>query len=480
MPYGPGKEFTCLECKCEFSHGKKFSTHLKNTHSLSAREYIIKHHYAGFVPTCEAPDCNAETRFSSFEFKRFCQEHAKLAAQIGGAQGGKAPAWNRGLSKETDRRLALQSERMSGAGNPFFGKKHTPETIESIRSNKRLTLNEVTRRISTREDKWSRTSSLDNYTSRQHDCIDFMCNVCGSVKSMTLQAFERGSLCLTCHKEATSVAQVAIAEHVRSRGFNDMQQSIRTVISPLELDVWVPSTSVAVEHHGLWFHSDHNGYDRKRHALKQKMCVAQDIRLLQFFSDEWRDKRSVCESIIDHALGKSRSIGARECSIVTMTSNEAQRFFDENHLAGHAQRSEAIGLEHEGRVIAAVSFRQPFHKKLSSSGTLELARAATSTGISCPGWLARLMSEAKNGLAKGSSSIMSYVDLRIGTGRSLEKIGFKMTSQYTENWWWTDGRQRYNRFKFKATNEKPEREVAVEAGVARIYGAGNATFVLTL
>jgi hypothetical protein len=50
----------------------------------------------------------------------------------GGSRGGKAEAWNRGKTKQTDDRIKQQSEKMTGTGNPFYGQHHAQDTLQKI------------------------------------------------------------------------------------------------------------------------------------------------------------------------------------------------------------------------------------------------------------------------------------------------------------------------------------------------------------
>lgn len=480
MTYGTNKECICLECNAKFTHGKKLSTHLRTTHALSSEEYTIKHMHDGVRPTCAT--CGASTRYTAFSFKRFCGAHAHEAAVQGGKEGGKAPAWNKGLTKDTDARVAAQAKELEGDKNPFFGKRHSPKTIERISTTKRLSHDAVLARISASSD-WLCKTSINDYKSRQHDYMVFECKKCKTEKRMTLQAFERGSFCLVCNSNTTSRAQIEIAKLISNLCSETVEQSVKNIISPHELDILIKEKNLAIEHLELWSHSDHNGYDRKKHSLKFDLCAEKDIKLLQFFSDEWRDKKQICESMIIHALGLSKKIGARECEIVDVQPADAKKFFNENHLSGHVGCSFSIGLKHDGVIVAAISFREPQQKKHREEKRIEIARSATATGISCPGWIDRLLHAVKKaGNLDEYSSIISYVDLRIGNGNSLQKIGFEKLNAKNENWWWTNGEQRFGRQTYKADPvlEKTEKEIAENAGVARIYGAGNATFVLEL
>ena len=56
----------------------------------------------------------------------------------------------------------------------------------------------------------------------------------------------------------------------------------------------------------------------------------------------------------------------------------------------------------------------------------------------------------------------------------------KPTWEALNNYWYTDGERRYDRFKFRAQPGKPEKQVAEEAGVRSVWGCGNRIYLLKL
>ena len=117
----------------------------------------------------------------------------------GGSKGGHAPAWNRGKTKDTDARLALQSAKVSGSGNHFYGKQHSPDTIQRISIKKTLATSSIEERLFQRQSELRLLTPLEEYHSRQAQYLIFECVKCGEQQPKTLQAFERGSRCYRCH-----------------------------------------------------------------------------------------------------------------------------------------------------------------------------------------------------------------------------------------------------------------------------------------
>ena len=216
----------CAICGFAEDDKKRFSNHLRKEHKLSSRDYTIKYLIGTAVmqtsvtasPTCAIANCSNPTRYVSFTFKEYCKEHSKMAMRKAGAIGGKAPAWNKGLTKNNDSRIAEQARKMSGDGNPFFGLSHSDAAKAKIRAAKRIDEATFKARVAERFNELECLTEYIDYVSRQHQYLQVRCRVCNFEDRKTLQAYERGSLCVKCHPNSESKAQLELLEWVRSLG----------------------------------------------------------------------------------------------------------------------------------------------------------------------------------------------------------------------------------------------------------------------
>jgi hypothetical protein len=455
--------------------GKKLSTHIKHTHSMKAEEYTVKFLCGNSKPMC--PVCGDPTRYVAYSFKKYCAKHSREAEVAGGRQGGKAQAWSKGLTKKTDARLAAQALKVSGTLNPFYGKRHKHETLEAMAVSKRLNETELIKRTSHRSD-FEMVTSPEEYTSRQLQYLIFRCKKCATECKKTLQAFERGSLCDVCYPQA-SIPQLEIAEFIKSIYSGNVVICDRTVIGPMELDIWLPELRIAIEYHGLFWHSGglNDQYDRRRHRQKYVMCRDKGIKLIQLFSDEWRDHRSASESIIRHAIGRDQyRLNARDCSTVTINPEQSRQFLTMNHMAGYVQAKHHIALIHPAHgIVAVASSRRPIQKKWGDN-VIELARMAFAPGIRVRGGVSKLIAGLRR-LLPEASGMLSYAELRYGEGQCYQACGFIRMPDVENNYWYTDGISRYDRFKYRAQSPLTEKQVAEAANVRPVYGCGNAVYV---
>ena len=472
---------SCLACGELFPHGKKLTHHVKHVHGLSSEEYAIKHVHSSTKPTC--PECGSDTRFVSIThgFKQYCKEHSKLAESLAGSVGGKQKkTWNKGHTKYTDDRVKKLAEKLSGEGNPFFGKQHSVETIEVLSSTRTLTVDEFLARVSTRSNEFTLVTDPSEYVSRQRQYIVFKCVACGEEQRKTLQAFERGSRCYRCHPESKSNTELEVYDFVRTV-CPDAISGDRKTIAPKELDVFVPSKNFAVELHGLYWHSDNaldEAFDKRYHLKKFELAVAKGITLVQLFLDEWRDKRTICESMLLHRLSCDETIvGARKCELVEMTTVQQREFFSLTHIAGYVPSTCSLGLVYNGEIVSALSLRKPRNSD-KYSDSLEVARFSTRHRTNVQGGLSRLVSAASKRCHElDADKLVTYVDRRFGTGKGYEACGFERVGDTGVDYWYTDNVVRHDRFKFRAQDGKSEKIVASEAGVSRIYGCGSLVLV---
>jgi hypothetical protein len=96
---------------------------------------------------------------------------------------------------------------------------------------------------------------------------------------------------------AGSSDQILLSEFIRTLGF-EIQTNIRKIITPKELDIYIPSRNIAVEYNGDYYHSESNGKHEFYHYEKYKKCKNLGIMLIQVSeSDYEQDPKRIKDSI---------------------------------------------------------------------------------------------------------------------------------------------------------------------------------------
>ena len=373
---------------------------------------------------------------------------------------GAIKPWSSGLTKKTDNRIRTMSDRISLAHkNANLRKK-----LDAI---KRLRVDEIKQRIETNGTLRVITESLSEYINDNTPNILVECTQCNTRFNNSLKRLQYGR-CFTCDPSG-SRGQQDVSNWLRSLSLN-VDTNNRRIIGGQELDIFLPDHLVAVEYNGLYWHSILHK-SSTYHNNKSELSAAAGISLFHVFEDEWNTKQDIVKSMLLHRVGGSaRHIHARGCTVESINAKERQEFFDKNHIDGDVNAKNAIGLKFDGALVSCMSFRAPFHKKHADS--LEVARYCCSLNTSIAGALGRLTSHAK----RLSDRLITYVDTRLGsTGSAWIASGWGRSGETPPRFWWTDGSERFNRFKYRADPSRnlTEAQVAEGAGVVRIYGCKN-------
>ena len=377
--------------------------------------------------------------------------------------------WAKGLTKETDDRIKLMSQKVSLK----MKQKQVRERLDHL---KRLPHDEIKGRIE-KTGQLKIIGGLENYINDAQKIIIVECNGCGKQFQGSLRSLQRGK-CFFC-SPGGSAAQEELAKWVESIGFS-VTRNVRKTLGGLELDIFIEDKKFAIEYNGLYWHS-HVNKSQGYHNNKTLIADQTGIKLMHVFEDEWRDQRSIIQSMILSRLGVMQiTIAARKCTVRSLTKVERKTFFEENHADGDVTSIHSLGLiDINGQIVYSISIRKPFHKKYNG---IEIARCCPKLNHNVQGGLSRLVKYVKKwSKENGYKKIVTYVDHRWGgTGEGYKRSMFKQVYKTPPRFWWTDFENRYNRFKFKADASEglTEAQVAESAGVVKIWGCEN--FVLEL
>lgn len=287
-----------------------------------------------------------------------------------------------------------------------------------------------------------------------------------------------GQGCPACSHHM-SKGEIEIAEFLQTLGVSVLRR-VRDIIPPLELDIYLPDQKVAVEYNGTYWHAE----EPTRHRKKYDLCASVGIRLIQIFDDEWQHRQRVVKDLLTAVLGQRSSMGARSTEVVELSSTEARKFFDTHHISGYTPSQHKYGLRTDKGIVAAITLSKPRFEKLYD---LEIVRFASSCNVR--GGLEKLLSHVKSVLAP--DSIVTYADLRFGTGASYDRAGFTYDSTTPPDyWWWKQGSPRIARYRTQrhklqnhpefspfVTEGATEAEICKAAGYVKVYGVGHKKYI---
>jgi hypothetical protein len=298
-----------------------------------------------------------------------------------------------------------------------------------------------------------------------------------------------GTPCLICNPRDKNKLESKIADFLSSLNIAFLRNT-RKIIAPLELDFYIPDASLAIEVNGVYWHSTSRKsikpVDKKYHFEKWKICHDKKIKLIQIFEDEFDDiKFEKIKSIIKNSLNKNKfRYFARKCKISELSSREKNEFLIKNHIQGKDKSSFFYGLTYNDELVAIMTFIKPrFTKKYE----WEISRFCCKIEYSIVGAASKLFAYfVKKHLPK---SVISYADLRFGSGNVYQHLGLNFQHFSSPNYWYvnTSTMTRVNRLacqkhklpeicgeKFDAS--LTEHENLTKIGLYEIYDAGNAVY----
>lgn len=278
-----------------------------------------------------------------------------------------------------------------------------------------------------------------------------------------------------------SYSEKEIVEFIKSIYSDEIIENSRTIISPKELDIYIPQKNLAIEYDGLYWH-DENHVENKYHLNKTKVCNEKGIDLIHVFEDDWLYKKEIVKSVISSRLGVYKEkIFARKCQIKEIEKDQAKIFFDENHLQGFAYGDLYLGLMFNDELIQCICI----NKKGWHDGNVELTRMATKLNIQVIGGFSKLMKHISDYIEY--KSITSYVYKAWFNGKGYVESGFKVIKENNPSYFYIVNGKRIHKSHFRKDkikkmfesgelefydSNKTEHELMKENKIYRIYDCG--------
>ena len=260
------------------------------------------------------------------------------------------------------------------------------------------------------------------------------------------------------------------------------ETNVRNIISPKELDIYIPSKNIAIECNGIQSHCT-NAVGQIYHYNKYANCARQDIQLLAIWHDWIINKPDIVKSIILSKLGiYNTRIYARQCQIREISTQECNNLLNMNHIQGGSASNIRYGLIYNNEIVSVMSFQR------RSYNQWELVRYCTTLNTQVIGGAAKLL----NHFIKEHQPeyIYSFSSNDISNGNLYKKLGFEKTI-INKSYWYIDIKTmtRYHRSSFtkraiinkgwKSSKEGwTESEVMQEHGYYQIYDSGQTKWVL--
>ena len=141
----------------------------------------------------------------------------------------------------------------------------------------------------------------------------------------------------------------------------EFEINTREIISPLELDIFIPNHKLAIEINGIYWHTERQDKDETYHLTKVNQCELKGVTLLQFTDYDILNKTDIVFSMIKAELGLNEPIIAEDCNLVD--DEIAKIFYNKNHIHGYESAKIHKGLIYNNELVALISLNKLDNEK---------------------------------------------------------------------------------------------------------------------
>lgn len=371
------EKMNCLICGFEFTSSQKLNEHLK-THNISLKEYYKQ--YIRNDEKCENINCCNPCHFISLNkgFRKYC------SSKCSNSDVSKLNVYKETCMRKYGVENSFQSDKVK--------KKIKKSLIEKYGEDNPSKVSEcLEKRKSTNIKKYGKDHPLKNKQMKEkiknlrsdeytNQCKDFLselnleligkyenCKETITVKCLTcFSIFETqlGNLkqncrrCEICHPKLNeSLIENEIKQFIIENIEDEIILNSKNIIPPKELDIYIPSRNIAIEFHGLYWHSEEKGKDENYHLNKTKECENKNIKLIQIFEDEWLYKKEIVKNILLRGC-VNNSTSVPEYYIKEISKMDGNYFLNTYDLLGESYSSDIfIGCFNQNILTSVMSFK---------------------------------------------------------------------------------------------------------------------------
>lgn len=295
-----------------------------------------------------------------------------------------------------------------------------------------------------------------------------------------------------CHKCYANISQsspeLEIKDIINTMYNGRCIENSRSIIPPLELDLYYPEKNVAIEFNGNYWH-DENHKPKDYHFNKFKLCKEKGIRLVSIYESDWYNKRDNIISLLKNIFIDIKIIYARNCTISKLDYKTKSDFINEYHFYGDSnQGTISYGLYYNNELVSVMSFGKlrGQNKLHNNKDHYELVRFVTKDSMRIIGGASKLFKKFIS--EYHPMYIICYSDNDFFTGETYNKLGFKLKSLGESiDYQWVKGTNALSRYECmtnKLLEKYPKyRNINIEGsvedyimhdlGYSKLYRCGN-------
>lgn len=271
----------------------------------------------------------------------------------------------------------------------------------------------------------------------------------------------------------------------------------RRVITPKELDIYLPGKNFAIECNPTCTHNSTNcvysSYDEPKpiryHYAKTDECLEHGIFLFHIFGYEWTYKQDIIKSMIANDLGLTPDrIYARNTEVRIVSNTDANQFLNINHRQGPVNCKIRLGLYFQNELVSLMTFSKMRNTvgtgKEDLSDCWELVRFCNKLNTSVVGGASKLFKYFVDQCSP--DRIRSFSDRAHTKGTLYQRLGFINLRTSEPGYVWVDEKtdiaysrlnaQKQNITKFLKDPDidlnKTEKQIMIEHGYVQVFDSG--------
>lgn len=258
-----------------------------------------------------------------------------------------------------------------------------------------------------------------------------------------------------------------------------LEAQLEHQVGDLVYDVFVPSKNLLIEYNGLRWHSKLDS--KKRDVEKYRNALKNNYDFVMFYEDEWRDSPHKIKNFLCNRLGlnKPKSLRPSKVEIRQIHWSESNPLYEAHHYIGPVKSPVNYGVFLGEQLVGCCSFKHPTRQ---SSHEWELVRMVMDPDFRVHGIWNKIIKQFT--LDHKPTSIVSFSDNRLFSGKIYGKIGFKLDGNVHPDYYWVKSEKRYHKSGLRKTEAekatgKTEYELREAQGYQRIWDLGKKRWVYT-
>lgn len=309
-----------------------------------------------------------------------------------------------------------------------------------------ISYNEAIERQKSFYDNWNviKNPTEDEYNAERSGIslqISCECTKCKKVTHGSMRSFFIGRVC-QCQRKVSSFEKEVRDFIMLFFSEDEIVFNDRKIISPNELDIFIPRIGLAIECNGVYWHSTVIKNELCYHEMKYIKCKEKNVDLFYIFSDDWTYKQDIIKSMLIHRFNQTKNkFGARKLQLQEVSLNNAKLFFDENHILGFDNKTtRTFALSSNNDIVCAIACEEKHNK-------IKILQFSVKKNTHVSGGFTRLINHIKKyAILNRKKQINIVQDLQFAPKKTLNLYSeFEFYKELSPIMYFTDGIKRFRK-----------------------------------